>query len=73
MGLWEDGKKLRWLRQEEIAAIELGSLNEYTTLFSDTESVSKLDGFPLQFGPPMSYPIARQRLVQMVHEMGLPV
>jgi hypothetical protein len=37
------------------------------------ESIAKLIDFPVQFSPPLSYSISRQRLINMIDKMSLPV
>lgn len=76
LGVWEDGKKLRWLTNEEIGLIESGQLDVQSFFDESTtkeESCARVREFPVQFGPPLSYQIARQRLINKVREMNLDV
>ena len=70
LGVWEDGKKLRWLSTEEISQIESGHL-EVESLFlpsSNCEDIcQRVREFPVQFGPPLAFQIARQRLLNKVN------
>jgi len=46
-GLWEDGKKLRWFKNEEVQLIEQGKAS-ISELFENPEvSVEKISEFPL--------------------------
>lgn len=60
-GVWEDGKKVRWFTEQEIAAIEGGDVEDLTEVFVDNPQVSahKIREFDRQFIPPVSFYQAR--------------
>lgn len=74
LGVWEDGKKLCWLTSEEIRLIVSGQL-EVSSFYEASkqmeDSSNRVAEFPVQFGPPLSYQIARQRLVNKIHELQI--
>ena len=74
MGVWEDGRKLRWLTPEEITSIESGQL-DVATLYDQShnreESCLRISEFPVQFGPPLAFTISRQRLLNKVSELKI--
>jgi hypothetical protein len=59
---------------DEIAMIEQGQL-DVGSLFPDSstreESLQRLAEFPVQFGPPLSFQISRQQLINKVQELKI--
>lgn len=74
-GVWEDGKKVRWFNTEEVQAIESGQVEDLRELFVENPELSadKIAEFSRQFLPPAAFYQARQRLINKIKELRIPV
>jgi hypothetical protein len=69
-GIWEDGKKLQWLDEEEVRAIEKGEM-DFSLLFKEGESYEKIRRIKFSFFKgPENFENSKKKLRLMLSEMA---